>query len=420
MPKSECCKVRTNEVKVEVGARRPVGGKTVVRLYVCTSKQTQDAFIYLSSGAARAHLLHTQLGDSKNRTAMATIEKSGTVAAAEQLCSMSLGKSGEGKVDPQPENNEDADKNKFCSWCGKESNTVKKCNGCKCVWYCDVGCRDRHRREHKKECKLIKKELDKRGGKLDLGTELDFGPLGKVPPREECPICMRVLPIHPMLHNYFDCCGKFICGGCNYQHQMKSGDGLRTCAFCRTTLPKSEEEILARLNKRVERKDPKALCLMAMHFGLGELGLPVDQTKCIDLLRQSAGLGFPDAQYQLGIFHHRGEMGLEQNEEEARKYYQEAAEEGYLMSRHNLGCSQADSGDHVAAIRHWRLSASGGFRNSFCNIIMYFEHGLLHHGDLAKTLQALYRSRTEMRSEDRAKYIEHLKKTGEYEKDYDM
>ena len=51
-----------------------------------------------------------------------------------------------------------------------------KCRACKCVWYCDKECQNKHWKEHKKECKRIKKELDKRGGKLDLGTELDVGP----------------------------------------------------------------------------------------------------------------------------------------------------------------------------------------------------------------------------------------------------
>ena len=70
--------------------------------------------------------------------------------------------------------NEDADtKNdeapaKFCSACGKKSDTVKKCTACKCVWYCDKDCQNKHRKEHRKECRRIKKELNKRGGKLDL------------------------------------------------------------------------------------------------------------------------------------------------------------------------------------------------------------------------------------------------------------
>ena len=62
--------------------------------------------------------------------------------------------------------------------------------------------------------------IERRGGKLDVGTELDVGPLEKVPPREECAICMRVLPIHAKLQAYAGCCGKTICAGCDHQHPI--------------------------------------------------------------------------------------------------------------------------------------------------------------------------------------------------------
>ena len=193
---------------------------------------------------------------------------------------------------------------KFCSACGEESDTVKLCNGCKCVWYCDKECQNKDKKEHtcKKECNRIMKELDKREGKLDVGTELDLGPLPDLPPQEECPICMRVMPIHTKLRTYKACCGKLLCCGCNFQHLMKSKEQAvpQTCAFCRTAVPQSNEAILAQLRKRAELKDPQALLNMAMYCGFGRYGLPVDQAKCIDLLLQSADLGFPDSQYQLG------------------------------------------------------------------------------------------------------------------------
>jgi TPR repeat protein len=172
---------------------------------------------------------------------------------------------------------------------------------------------------------------------------------------------------------------------------------------------------LQRLRKRVELKDPKALLNMAMKYGRGGLGLPVDQTKCIELLRESAGLGCPPAHYQLGNFHDDGEMGLEQNEEEALKYWKKAADGGHLLSRHNLGCTANKNGDIIAAMGHWRLSASGGLKWSMDNLIYFFERGLLHHGDLAETLQAFYLARAEMKSEDRDQYIQHLKMTEKYE-----
>ena len=137
---------------------------------------------------------------------------------------------------------------------------------------------------------------------------------------------------------------------------MKSGEPP-TCAFCRTALPRSDEEILTWAHKRVELKDPVAMVSLAMNYGRGDRGLSVDHAKCIELLRESAGLGFPGAQYHLGSFHRQGGMGLEKNEETALKYWEKAAEGGHLVARHNLGSTDDANGDHVAAMRYWRLSA---------------------------------------------------------------
>ena len=366
---------------------------------------------------------------TKNKTIMASSKESDTSAAAEQLGSLSLG--GDRKGEPEAKNEDDTNgtPTKLCSKCGKESDTLKKCTACKCVWYCDKECQNRHWKEHKTECKPIKKALAKRGGKLDLGNELDLGPLPDLPPREECPICMRVLPIHAKLQTYFPCCGKTVCGSCDLQHQVKSGERAAergrtpvpgTCAFCRTAAPISDKDILTQLSKRVELKDPNALLNMAMHYGRGELGLPVDEAKCIELLRESAGIGCPGAHYKLGSFHDDGEMGLEQNREEAIKYWEKAAEGGYITARHNLACTEGLNDNWVAAMRHFRLSASGGYRTSKDCLIEFFENGLLHHDDLAEVLQAMYCARAEMKSEDRDKYIEYLKRTGEYNGEYDM
>mmetsp|Transcript_4152 Transcript_4152/g.11756 ORF Transcript_4152/g.11756 Transcript_4152/m.11756 type:complete len:282 (-) Transcript_4152:139-984(-) len=279
---------------------------------------------------------------------------------------------------------------------------------------------EKHRKEHQTECQRIKKELDKRGGELDLGSELDVGPLGEVPPRDECPICMRVLPIHPGLQKYYDCCGKIVCKGCKHQHDSN------ICAFCREPMAESDKETLARLRKGVDRKDPRAMFEMASVYGFGTLtdpyGLlePVDQAKGIDLLRQSGDLGCSVALYRLGIFHHTGGMGVEENEEEGLKYFAEAAEAGDVHARDHLGRKEDRKGNHVAAMRHWRLSAAGGYTPPMGDLIGCFEDGLLHHGDLAETLQAMYRSRAEMRSEERVQYIEHMKETGRYNDGFDL
>ena len=358
----------------------------------------------------------------ENKKTMASSNEDGIVATAEQVGSMSLGKSVERK-DNESKDAEEANgttPTKLCSACEKKSDALMKCRACKCVWYCDKKCQNKHWKEHKTECKRIKKELEKRGGKLDIGMELDIGPLPDLPPRDECPICMRALPLHDKLQAYAACCGKTICCGCDHQHEIKTEGQVTSCAFCREPMPRSDEEILAQLRKRVERKDPRALCNMGMEYSDGGLGLPVDQAKSIELLRQSADLGFPPAQYQLAACYYNGEMGLKEDQEEANKCWEKAAKGGHLPSLHNLGSIEYENGDYVTAMRHWRLGASGGYRGSAEHLIECFEKWLLHHADLAETLQAMYRSKAEMKSEDRAKYIKHLKATGEYKEEYDL
>ena len=398
------------------------------RLFVCTSyvrcwqdlqKAQRSGNIRQSACLLQTHLFSYPAWRLEHKTAMASSEEDDAASPADQLGPTSLGKSEERK-EVGSEEVEVPTPTKLCSACGTKSDAVKLCNGCKCVWYCDKNCQNKHRREHKKECKLIEKELDKRReGKMLVVEELDVGPLGKVPPQEECPICMHVFPLHPRLRGYFTCCGKTVCGGCDHHHQMKSEEQV-TCAFCRTELPESEEEVLARILKRVELEDPNALYNMALYYKDGEFGLPVDQAKCIDLLRQSADLGCSSAQYKLGDFYLRGDVGLEQDEEEGLRYMERAAEGGHSIARHEVGRAEGRNYTIDAAMRHMRLAASGGYRMSMKFLINHFEVGWLHCGDLAESLQAFYLARAEMKSKERDTYIAYLKETGKYKAEYDL
>ena len=98
----------------------------------------------------------------------------------------------------------------------------------------------------------------------------------------------------------------------------------------------------------------------------------------------------------------------------------ERAKGGDVLSRHNIGMTEGVNGNPVAAMRHLRLSASGGDRSSIETLITGFEAGMIHHGDLAETLQAMYRARAETTSGDRDKFIAYLKSNGQYEKEYDV
>jgi hypothetical protein len=113
-------------------------------------------------------------------------------------------------------------------------------------------------------------------------------------------------------------------------------------------------------------------------------------------------------------------MGLEQNEEEALKLFTRAVAGGDLPARHFLACAKGRNGDRAVAMRHWRSSASGGLRVSMEALIAGFEERLLHHADLAETLQAFYLARAELWSVGRERYIAHLKMIGKYKEEFDM
>ena len=91
-----------------------------------------------------------------------------------------------------------------------------------------------------------------------------------------------------------------------------------------------------------------------------------------------------------------------------------------LPSLFNLGCAASENGDVVAAMRHFRLAASGGDKGSMDGLIECFERGLIRHADLSKTVQAMYLSRDEMKSEGRDQYIAYLKRTGKYDANLGM
>ena len=90
-----------------------------------------------------------------------------------------------------------------CAECGKADVRLEACQACKLVKYCNVNCQVAHRLKHKKACRIRAAQLfDKR-----LFSE--------PPPREDCPICMLILPLLPDEWAYMTCCGKTICSGCS-------------------------------------------------------------------------------------------------------------------------------------------------------------------------------------------------------------
>ena len=84
-----------------------------------------------------------------------------------------------------------------------------------------------------------------------------------------------------------------------------------------------------------EQKNAEALYHLADCY-YSAYGVEVDKEKSFELTRESAELGYADAQYQLGYFYESGDDGFTQDYEEAVKWYKKAADQNYADAQCNL------------------------------------------------------------------------------------
>ena len=278
-----------------------------------------------------------------------------------------------------------------CACCGKEGSDLNICNKCQMVKYCNAACKRKHRTKHKKKCERRAAEI-----KAELHEEQLF----KQPPlKEDCPICMLPLPSLHTGAKYYSCCGKEICSGCVFAVRLRNLDEQK-CPFCRTPAPKSDEEIVRRLKKRMEVGDAEAIYIIGSNYSDGSGGLPRNRAKALKLWHKAAAeLGCAEAYYNIGIAYYSGE-GVERDEKKADHYFEQAAMGGVVPARHNLGNSECRAGNCDRALKHWLISA-GGDNNSVKIIQHLYKGGKATREDYARALQAYQTYLGEIRSEQR-------------------
>ena len=230
-----------------------------------------------------------------------------------------------------------------CANCGKEGSNLNICNKCKAVKYCNAKCKKRHRSKHKKQCERRVAELH------------DEALFREPPPGHgDGPICFLRLPSMGSGRKYMTCCGKMICSGCCradvYDNQGKIIVGKK-CHFCRTPPPTSHEEILERLEKRMEVGDAFAFYMMGCAYSHGRYGLTRDSAKAMALWRKAAKFGYND----IGHAYHYGD-GVERDAKIASHYYEIAAMEGDSYARGNLGYSEENAGNYDKALKHYMIA----------------------------------------------------------------
>ena len=328
---------------------------------------------------------------------MAPSKEEGTAAATwtctQQLGSMSLCESVGRNAKKKGTEKTPTLTKKFCSACGKGSDTLKQCNGCKCVWYCDKKCQDKHRKQHKKECKK-------------RAAELQDEKLFKQPPSsEDCPICMLRLPFVGTGKTYMACCGKVICRGCAHAFQSRAVKAGRLkeddiCPFCRTPFPESNEEMFKRYKKRVEQDDPIATRHMGFMYRDGENGLLQNRAKALELWHRAGELGHAKSNFNTGFIYDEGE-GVGVDKEKAIHYYELAAIQGLPEARHSLGLLEKKDGNMDRALKHYMIAAAFGYSDSLKQIKQLYTDGHATRDDYTNALRVYQAYLDEIKSVQR-------------------
>ena len=289
-----------------------------------------------------------------------------------------------------------------CANCGKEGDDVNNiCNKCKKTTYCNASCKKKHRHKHKKECEEHVRQAAEHAARLHDEKLFNQPP----PTEEDCPICFLRLPSLHACSTYKSCCGKIICNGCIYaplyDDQGNEVDNTK-CPFCRTPHYMSDKENIERLKKRVEMNDPIATHKLGVFYRDGLYGLPQDFTKALELFHRAIDLGYSTAYSNIGQAYRNGQ-GVEMDKKKANHYWELAAMEGDIYSRHNLSIEEDNEGNFDRAVKHYMIAVRDGFAPSLNRIKLLYSYGHATKDDYTKALQSYQAYLSEIKSKQRDK-----------------
>ena len=272
-----------------------------------------------------------------------------------------------------------------CANCGKEDSDVNNiCNKCKKVKYCNAACKKKHRHKHKKDCEEHIRLAAEQAAKLH-DEELFKQP----PPKEDCSICFMRMPSIGTGGKYFSCCGKTICSGCMhapvYDDQGNEVDN-KTCPFCRTPSPSTDEEIIARIKKLIEAGDAHAMHNLGYCYRDGMYGFPQDYIKALELYHRAGNLGSAESYNNIGVAYDNG-RGVEVDKKKAEHYFELAAMQGDSTARYNLGEMEEKADNMERALKHYMIAVKDGDDDSLKQIQLFYSNGQASKEDYTKALQ---------------------------------
>jgi len=228
-----------------------------------------------------------------------------------------------------------------------------------------------------------------------------FAPIAE---REECPICLIPLPVKDNEIVFKLCCGKTICNGCAFKHMMtdinKKGPSHTwddyKCAFCCQV--KGTNTIKA-MKKLMKKNNPKAFMQMANAHVSGNDIIQSD-TKSLEMRICAAELGLANAFDHIGYSYEEG-IVVEQDYSKALEFYEIGAKKSSVQAHRFLARFHVRNGNDQIGIKHLKIAASAGDKQSMNMLMIYYKDDLLSKEELAQTLRAFQTSNDAMKSKDR-------------------
>jgi TPR repeat protein len=155
---------------------------------------------------------------------------------------------------------------------------------------------------------------------------------------------------------------------------------------------------------RTAKGDAEAMVNLAGFYRDGDHGLATDEAKSLELTHNAAALGSSQALGLIGCYFLNGDLGVTRDAKKAMVYLEDAAKRGDRFSRDNLGSIAETRQQHDLAIRHYKLAAAGGEKESMKRLWNYFSLDKMTKAELEETLKAHKEACDEMNSEERERY----------------
>ena len=167
-----------------------------------------------------------------------------------------------------------------------------------------------------------------------------------------------------------------------YLTSLKSVTALLLVTIVSTTIAFAGENVIqtksiASVREAAEHGDSNAQCKLGWMYSNGD---EVEQNyeEAAKWFLRAAGQGNADAQHILGRMYRNGQ-GVEKDDVEASKWYRKAAEQGNALAQYNLGVmyknGQGVSQDYVEAIKWYRLAAEQGHAKAQYSLGAMYRNG---------------------------------------------